>query len=118
MEHRFFFLINFFVSLLLFVYCLVIIPDTRAFYFSMFYLLNVIGAFIGFRLNTQPAKFRTVNLITGIAFPLIIAAIVINLSRLSVQTLFAQLVIFTTLTIIGLGFSIYLYHNFRRKRNS
>ncbi len=118
MEQRFFFLINFSVSLLLFGYCLLFIFDTKAFYFSMFYLLSVIGAFIGSKINPQPERFRTANLITGIAFPFIIAAIILSLSGLSVQTTFARLVIFTTLAIVGIGINFYLYHNFRRKRNS
>lgn len=118
MEQRFFFLINFSVSLLLFGYCLIFIFDTKAFYFSMFYFFSVVGAFIGSRINPQPTRFRTANLITGIVFPPIIAAIILILSGLSVKTTFFRLVVFTTLAIVGIGINFYLYYRFRRKRNS
>lgn len=118
MEQRFFFLINFSVSLILFGFCFVYIFDTKAFYLSMFYLLSVFGTFIGYKMNPQPTRFRTANLVTGIAFPLIIAAIILNLSGLAVQTTFGRLVIFTTLVIVGIGINFYLYCKLSRKRNN
>lgn len=118
MEQRFFFLVNFSVSLLLFSYCLWFLFDTRTFYFSMFYLFSVAGSFIGAKLNPQPTKFRTASLVTGIVYPMVIAGIIIYLSKLSLKTTFVQLVVFSTLAIVGIGITFFLYYKFRRKRNS
>lgn len=116
MEQRIFFFVNFSVAALLLTFCAWHLFDSRTFYFSMFYLFSVAGSFIGAKLNPQPAKYRTVSLVTGIAYPLVMAGVIIYLSGMPLKTTFVQLVVFSTIAITGIGLNYYLYKRLQEKK--
>jgi hypothetical protein len=116
MEQRFFFFVNFSVAAVLLTFCAWYLFDSRTFYFSMFYLLSVAGSFIGAKLNPQPTKYRTVSLVTGITYPLVMAGVIIYLSELPLKTTFIQLVVFSTIAITGIGLNYYLYKRLQAKK--
>lgn len=115
-EQRFFFFVNFSAAALLLKFCAWYLFDSRTLYLSMFYLLSVAGSFIGAKLNPKPAKYRTVSLVTGIAYPLVMAGLIIYLSELPLKTTFVQLVVFSTLAITGIGLNYLLYKRLQVKK--